>query len=245
VNPALNDLVLGPQFLLSHMENKISLSEFGNWGISLRPQFLLGQTQKGNSLSENGFGIKAPPSGSFSALPHRTPAMASDSGSSNGSDSSIASSTEWTQNEGESSENDEETPADPSLRGTTFLVTVACPRNYTSELEARKARRIMLPEDFSKEDLLKKFRRVFNTQSKPRTNPKQTQPNPKQAQNYCKQPKATNTQSNTEPTQSRPNQAQPEPKAAPKQPKPTNLKQTQSNTQSVGIFSSRQMSTTP
>jgi hypothetical protein len=55
VNPALNDLVLGPQFLLSHMENKISLSEFGNWGISLRPQFLLGQTQKGNSLSEAGF----------------------------------------------------------------------------------------------------------------------------------------------------------------------------------------------
>ena len=109
--------------------------------------------------------IKAPPSGLVSALPHHTLAMASESDSCNASDSSAASSTAWEENEGESSENDEETPADPSLRGTTFLVTAACPRKYPSELEARKARRIMLPEDFSKEDFLKKFRRVFNAQS--------------------------------------------------------------------------------
>ena len=71
----------------------------------------------------------------------------------------------WTENEGETTEEDEETPAHPSLRGMTALVTASCPRKYPRTVDARRKGRVMLPDDFSKDELLKKFRRVFNTQT--------------------------------------------------------------------------------
>ena len=70
----------------------------------------------------------------------------------------------WTCNEGESTENDEETPAHEALRGQTALVTASCPRKYPRTIEARRKKRVMIPEDFSTADFLK-FRRVVNTTS--------------------------------------------------------------------------------
>jgi len=52
VKPALNDLLLGPQFLLWQMKNKISLSDFVHCCVFMAPQFLLGQTQKEKSSSK-------------------------------------------------------------------------------------------------------------------------------------------------------------------------------------------------
>jgi hypothetical protein len=66
-----------------------------------------------------------------------------------------------TDNEGESTDAEEEAPADQSLRGQTCLVTAACPRQYPRELEARRAQRLMIPEDFGKEEFLTKFRRTL------------------------------------------------------------------------------------
>ena len=89
--------------------------------------------------------------------------MPSDAGSSSSGSSDTEE--EWTENEGESTDNDEETPADPSLRGQAALITASCPRKYPKELAARRARRVMLPDDFTTEEFLKKFRRVFNANS--------------------------------------------------------------------------------
>ena len=86
------------------------------------------------------------------------------SGSSRDSSSSSSSEEEtqevWTGNEGDSSDNDEEVAASSSLRGMAFLVTAACPRKYPREQAVRKAKRMMIPEDFSKEEFLNKLRRV-------------------------------------------------------------------------------------
>ena len=50
------------------------------------------------------------------------------SGSDSSSDSSSDTDSAWICNEGESTDNDEETPADQSLRGEAALVTASCPR---------------------------------------------------------------------------------------------------------------------
>ena len=89
--------------------------------------------------------------------------MSSDSGGSSASQSSASgssssSSEAWTGNEGESSEHDEEVPANESLRGSAVLVTGSCPRKYPRELDVRKQKGPMLPEDYTKEEFFKKFR---------------------------------------------------------------------------------------
>jgi len=71
----------------------------------------------------------------------------------------------WTENEGESTYCDEEVAADAALRGQAALVTASCPRRYPKDLEARKAKKIMLPEDYTKDEFLNNFRRVFDAHS--------------------------------------------------------------------------------
>ena len=67
----------------------------------------------------------------------------------------------WTDNEGDSTDAEEEVAADQSLRGQTTLITAACPRQYPRELEARRAQRQMIPEDFGKDEFLTKLRRTI------------------------------------------------------------------------------------
>ena len=67
----------------------------------------------------------------------------------------------WTENEGPSSDEEEEVPADQSLRGQCALVTAACPRKYPRELAGRKAQGLMLPEDYSKEQFLANLRLII------------------------------------------------------------------------------------
>jgi hypothetical protein len=68
---------------------------------------------------------------------------------------------QWTSNEGDSTDAEEEAPADQSLRGHSALVTAACPRQYPREVEARRAQGRMIPEDFTKEEFLTKLRRTI------------------------------------------------------------------------------------
>ena len=86
----------------------------------------------------------------------------SDSDSSNSSSDSDSRDV-WTENEGESSDNDEEAPAHQSLRGWAGLLTAPCPRNYLRDPAVRKARNKNIPEDFTTEQFLATFRRVFNS----------------------------------------------------------------------------------
>jgi hypothetical protein len=74
--------------------------------------------------------------------------------------SSSDAETVWTANEGDSSENDEEVPAVPSIRGIAALVTASCPRRYPRDREDRVRMKVMIPEDFSTSELLQKFRRT-------------------------------------------------------------------------------------
>jgi hypothetical protein len=71
----------------------------------------------------------------------------------------------FTSNEGASTDEDLETPSHASLRGQAALVTASCLRRYPRTYEARHAQRMMIPDDFTKEDFLKNFRRVFDTHS--------------------------------------------------------------------------------
>ena len=82
------------------------------------------------------------------------------SSSKSSSDSESDESTAWTENEGDSSDNDEEVPAAPSLRGQAALVTASCPRRYPMALKDRRRMNIMIPEDFSTCEMLQKFRRT-------------------------------------------------------------------------------------
>ena len=76
--------------------------------------------------------------------------------------SSSDSESEWTANEGVTSDEDEETPAAPKLRGQAALVTAACPRRYLRLAAERKERGVFIPEDFSTEEFLRSFRRVWD-----------------------------------------------------------------------------------
>ena len=69
----------------------------------------------------------------------------------------------WQENEGESTDAEEEVPADQALRGETALVTAACPRQYPADQQARRAEGTMIPEDFSKEEFLTNLRRIFGS----------------------------------------------------------------------------------
>lgn len=66
-----------------------------------------------------------------------------------------------TENEGLTSSDDDEATAVVSARGACALVTAACPRSYPRALEDRQKQHTMIPADFSSEDFLKKFRKVF------------------------------------------------------------------------------------
>ena len=93
------------------------------------------------------------------------PGIASDaSGSPSSPQSSSDTEIDWTENQGDTTDEDEATLADPSLRGMVALVTAACPRKYQRTLKARQTRRRVLSEDFSTSEFLQKFRRVFQAQ---------------------------------------------------------------------------------
>ena len=68
---------------------------------------------------------------------------------------------QWIVNEGESSDDEEEAAAHQSLRGCSTLVTVSCPRQYPQDLEVRKAKGLMIPEDFGKDEFLLMLRRII------------------------------------------------------------------------------------
>ena len=68
----------------------------------------------------------------------------------------------WTGNEGETSDEDEEAPADPHQRGQAALVTAACPRKYPRSVDSRRRAKKMIPSDYPKGEFLTKFRRTFN-----------------------------------------------------------------------------------
>lgn len=68
---------------------------------------------------------------------------------------------QWIVNEGESSDDEEEAPAHQSLRGFSSLVTASCPRQYPQDLEVRRAKGLMIPEDFTKDEFLLLLRRVL------------------------------------------------------------------------------------
>ena len=95
--------------------------------------------------------------------------VASSSDSDDSSSSSSSSDAEpqiqepdWACNEGSSSEEEFEAPAAPSLRGQAGLVTAACPRQYPAALEDRRRLKRHIPEDFTTDEFLTKFRRVFD-----------------------------------------------------------------------------------
>ena len=85
--------------------------------------------------------------------------MSSSSGHSSSSEDEDAV---LTCNEGESSDEGEEAPADPSLRGQAGLLTASCPRQYFQDVGVRKSKHQLIPEDIPKEEFLAKFRKVFN-----------------------------------------------------------------------------------
>jgi hypothetical protein len=66
-------------------------------------------------------------------------------------------------NAGDSSDYDEEAPADQTMRGQAALVTAACPRQYHRTLEERRRANKLIPEDLSTEEALRQFRRVGNS----------------------------------------------------------------------------------
>ena len=100
-----------------------------------------------------GQGDVIPPAG-----PEAADVPTEDSSSSSSSDSE----SEWIANEGVTSDEDEETPAAPKLRGQAALVTAACPRRYLRLAAERKERGVFIPEDFSMEEFLRSFRRVWD-----------------------------------------------------------------------------------
>ena len=70
-----------------------------------------------------------------------------------------------TDNEGESSDHDEEVTADHTIRGAAGLVTVSCPRQYPRNPKDRKRLGIMIPEDYTKKEFINNFRRQINVKT--------------------------------------------------------------------------------
>jgi hypothetical protein len=90
------------------------------------------------------------------------PSSSTSSGpSSSGSSSSSVSHTE---NEGESSDCPEETPASQSLRGRVALVTARCPRKYVRAKAARRSQGRKIPADMGKQEFLKAFRLIAGSE---------------------------------------------------------------------------------
>jgi hypothetical protein len=77
---------------------------------------------------------------------------------------SSSSSKEWTDNEGESTDCEQEAPANPSLRSRAALVTAKCPRHYYRNGKVRKDKMKRIPEDMTKQAFLKAFRDVVGTE---------------------------------------------------------------------------------
>ena len=70
-----------------------------------------------------------------------------------------------TDNEGESSDYEEEVTADYTIRGAAGLVTAACPRQYPRNLKDRKRLGTTIPEDFKTGEFVESFRRLVNCKS--------------------------------------------------------------------------------
>ena len=70
-----------------------------------------------------------------------------------------------TDNEGESSDHEEEATADHTIRGAAGLVTVSCPRQYPRNPKDRKRLGIMIPEDYTKAEFINNFRRQINVKT--------------------------------------------------------------------------------
>ena len=85
-----------------------------------------------------------------------SPAMSSASSSSS---SDSEEQIQWTENEGESSDHDDEVPSAPKIRGQAGLVTWSCPRTYPREQQDRLELKKPIPEDFTKQEFLDKLRR--------------------------------------------------------------------------------------
>ena len=68
-----------------------------------------------------------------------------------------------TDNEGESSHDEEESPAHVGMRGMAGLVTASCPREYPRSLEDRRKLNKMIPADFDKSTFLENFQRLICT----------------------------------------------------------------------------------
>ena len=79
--------------------------------------------------------------------------------------SSSTSKCALTDNEGDSTENEEETAADYNVRGAAGLVTAACPREYPRNFADRKRLGIMIPADFDKDAFVEMFKRLMTTNS--------------------------------------------------------------------------------
>ena len=77
--------------------------------------------------------------------------------------SSPGSLDDWTENEGDSTDCEEEVPAAPSLRGRVAIVTVRCPRRYPRQLRVRKEEGLKIPADMGKLEFLRCFRQVVSS----------------------------------------------------------------------------------
>ena len=84
---------------------------------------------------------------------------------SDNSSSSAESSVQSTGNEGDTSDEDVEVPAGNDCRGQAGIVTAACPRRYLRSFADRQRLKRYIPEDFSNDQFLKKFRRTFDSVS--------------------------------------------------------------------------------
>ena len=71
-----------------------------------------------------------------------------------------------TDNEGASTDcEEEETPAEYTIRGAAGLLTASCLRQYPRDLKDRKLLGMTIPDDFSKEKLVENFRKLINVKT--------------------------------------------------------------------------------
>ena len=90
--------------------------------------------------------------------------MSKSSSSSSGSSTS-SDSDEWTDNLGESTDDEYETPASSKLRGKSALCVARCPRRYYRDAKARRRKGPRIPADMSKADFLKAFRKIVGSET--------------------------------------------------------------------------------
>ena len=70
-----------------------------------------------------------------------------------------------TANEGDSSDNEDEVPADYTVRGAAGLVTASCPRQYPCEAAEPKRLGSVIPQDYAKAEFVDILRRLVHLKS--------------------------------------------------------------------------------